>query len=291
LAVTFGLALAATLGRCAINNEQVPASDTADAGPPKVLLPPPPTPLQQAQELWPHRLDRKALDACIERLSGAGSPEALLLRGRARLFRARAFELHERPPETGSALPDLEAARQDGLDAWRQMAPSVWSADAGVAGAVGAAAVDAVPALVLIAEADDLLGPLRDTVSQLRLLREQAALAGKAVELDPLSQEGAPLRLHAAALTLLPAQVGGDFARARFEFERAISAFPNSLPARVAEASRWAVMAQDLALFRALLGSALKVDAHSPAANRPEQLLARAEAVRLLRRQRHLFLR
>jgi hypothetical protein len=52
--------------------------------------------------------------------------------------------------------------------------------------------------------------------------------------------------------------VGGNFARARFEYERAIAAFPTSVVNRLSEASHWAVMAQDLALFRALLGSGSK---------------------------------
>jgi hypothetical protein len=145
----------------------------------------------------------------------ADGSEALLLRGRARLFRAWAFELRQRPIDRRALVADLEGARQDGIDVCRQIAPASWmSADGGLTEAVKTAPPRAVAALIIVAWADELLGPQRDTVAQLRLLREQAAVSGRAVELDPLSEEGAPASAprHGADA---PADDGGGQLRPR----------------------------------------------------------------------------
>jgi hypothetical protein len=89
-------------------------------------------------------------------------------------------------------------------------------------------------------------------------------------------------------LAALPATAGGDFARARFEFERAIAGSPDGVENRVEEAARYAVKAQDKRLFRALLRSALHLDPDWPDPYAPEQHLARARALWLLHHQREL---
>jgi hypothetical protein len=244
-----------------------------------------------AKALFEHRLDATQLDQAITQLDAMTSPEATLLAARAHLFRARAFRLRKRPLEKDGGLADLEKARTLSLRAWEALQPGVSSkiGTVDLESTLTSTPATAVPAIVYRASADWELSRWSNPVAGAMLLREVRLLSARAVELQPDFELATPLRLHAIALALLPGTAGGDFVQARFEFEKAIALAPNSVANRLEEAARWSVKAQNLALFRALLLSALKLDAQQPAEFRPEQLLARAQVLALLRRERELF--
>jgi len=251
----------------------------------------PPDPLAAPRALFAHRLDRASLDAAIAELKAMHWHEALLLNARAHRFRAEAFELRRRPLDEVAGLADLEAARALGLQAWQLCAPGAprQVQDQKLASALAQTGADCVPALIELAEDDLAISAWRRPIDAVPLLREALALAGKAEQFDPAFAAGAPRRIRAEALAILPPTAGGSLRAARFEFERAIAAAPEWVANRVQMAARYAVEAQDRALFHALLQSALAINVRAIPDRMPEQLLARTRALALLHRERELF--
>lgn len=87
--------------------------------------------------------------------------------------------------------------------------------------------------------------------------RDVLAAFGRCVELDESYWAGGPRRALANFLAQTPGFLGGDFQRAKAEFQRALELAPDFLQNYVDYAEHWAQKAGDNALFCGLLREAL----------------------------------
>ncbi|MBS2030643.1 MAG: hypothetical protein JST54_22255 [Deltaproteobacteria bacterium] len=251
---------------------------------------PPPDPLAAPRALFEKRLDPVSLDQAIAQLDFLTGPEARLLGARAHRFRAQAFELRHRPLKREQGIADLEAARTRALEAWDGLQPGASVKFLlGDASSLAAAGPESLPALAELAQADLALAGWRKPVPASALLKEALAVATRGEALSPDFDDAVFRRVRGSALAALPPLAGGDLEAARFELERAIAAAPLDLAPRVELAARYAVKAQDRALFHAALEAALHLDVEALPDRIPEQRLARARALGLLRHERQLF--
>jgi len=267
----------------ALGQAAPPPAVAVDAGPP-------PDPLAAPRALFERRLDPLALDQAIAQLDFLTGPEARLLGARAHRFRAQAFELRRRPLKREQGIADLQAARSRALEAWDGVQPgsSVKFLLADPA-PLAAAGPPSLPALAELAQDDLALAGWQRPIPAAALLKEALAVATRGEALSPDFDGAVFRRVRGVALAALPPLAGGDLEAARFELERAIVVAPLELEPRVDLAARYAVKAQDKALFHAALESALHLDVEALPALVPEQRLARARALALLRHERELF--
>lgn len=102
------------------------------------------------------------------------------------------------------------------------------------------------------------------------------ALAERAVALDPAYSYGGALALLGALHASRPPMLGGDYAKARDYFDRAVATEPRYLMNKVMAAQHLAVQCKDRGMFERLLREVLAADA----AVLPEQRLANELAKR-----------
>jgi hypothetical protein len=153
--------------------------------------------------------------------------------------------------------------------------------------AVAAVETAAAPQLALMVCALDAWSRARGIPTFLGQRQKVREGIERLVELDPSVLGGAPWRLLGTWLAATPAAAGGDLARSREAFEKALAAAPAHLENRVALASTWAVKAQDRTLFETLLGEVIAAPAEQEPV--PENAAARARAGELLARVDALF--
>jgi len=115
------------------------------------------------------------------------------------------------------------------------------------------------------------------------------AVLNHLVALDEHFLAAGPERLLATFYALAPSAAGGDLAKARLHFERALALAPNELWTRVVYAEQYAVKARDRELFTRLLGEATALDPAEPAELRPEHVLWQNRALQLLAKADDLF--
>jgi hypothetical protein len=115
------------------------------------------------------------------------------------------------------------------------------------------------------------------------------ALFERVVALDPGFNYGSGLSALGVIHASRPAMLGGDAARAREYFDRAIAAAPGYLMHKVLMAQYLAVQMQDRALFAQLLNEVRAADAAALPAQRLANELAKRRAALLLEREKNFF--
>ncbi len=116
-------------------------------------------------------------------------------------------------------------------------------------------------------------------------------LLEQVASLDEGFDFGGPSRGLALYLASAPRFAGGDLAKSRREFEKALKIAPDYFATRVAMAEFYAPQVRDRALFRRLLRQVIDGNPSLLTEVVPEQRLQQERARRLLARERELFTR
>jgi len=247
--------------------------------------------LAEADRAWAERSDPARLAAAAAAYGRAaglrpGDPDAELRLARAEALRGLAAQDPARAREAWDA--SARAAER----ALRRLSPAWAEAiDRGEDPAAAAARVDAGGAAALYYLAQGSMRAAQATGYAAVLAVKDAALAmmSRAAELDERLDAAGPHRALGAWRAALPIAAGGGAAASRAHFERARALFPDDPLGRVAEAETYAVLVQDEALFRRLLGEVLAQDPARDPARAPEARIARRRAQELLDRKARLF--
>jgi predicted anti-sigma-YlaC factor YlaD len=198
------------------------------------------------------------------RLAADARAKALFLRG----FRRASAALDVR---VKGLMPSLVAGNHDGLARLKPKdVPLIYWTSAAVLGAFS-------------------LDPFDPDIS--RYLASAIALLERAYELDADWDKGSLHELMIALGPALPAEMGGGMDRAEEAYQKALAASGGLRASpHVAYASSVAVQLQDYEVFKTALGAALAVDIDLDPDSRLANVIAQANARRLLASAERLFL-
>lgn len=131
--------------------------------------------------------------------------------------------------------------------------------------------------------------PSQGLAAQIASRDDVFAMLQRETELDDDYFYGGAHRVLGKLYAGLSGYQGGDPARSREQFERALEEGPDFFPTRVEYAESWAVAARDRAAFERQLGYVLNADATANPAVAPENLAAQRKARELLDKEATLF--
>jgi len=211
-----------------------------------------------------------------------GDPEVELRLARAEAFRARA-----NPAEAADAWGRASRAAERAL---RRLSPA-WATAVDAGDPVAAAAKVDLPgaeALYWLALASWSGAQGKGFAALLAVKDVALASMERAAALDGGIDCAGPYRALGAWRAALPAAVGGGAARARGEFEKAVSLGPRCRLTKVREAETLFVLLQDRKAFEAALTEVLAPGEADPRFG-PEDEMARSRARELLAREDRLF--
>ena len=245
-------------------------------------------------EAWENRADLKQLSTALslweEAREHTPSDPALLSKlTRGYFFLGEQLLATERPAEAATALEKAVEAGEHGL-----MGSSSTFADAVQGGGKVADLLHHIPVtsqgiLYWYGVSLGRFASLKGFRTLLFYRDRLFAVMTRVLEIDETYFHGAPHRYFGAYYAQAPAFVGGDLAKAKHHFERALKIAPDFLGTKVAYAEYYATKANNPGLFKQLLSDVLSSDPGALPKAEPEQILARQRARTLLGLEKALF--
>ncbi len=292
-----------TLAACAQHpaSSEPPAPEPTPAAVQPEPLPAPPPPdspealARRALTAWGHRDERASLEQAIalwERYLQANPKDPAMLTALARAYSVLGDSLLTTSGSREAALAALEKGVRFGESGLLISAPAFAARVAG-----GERIEAALPALSASSQAaaywygaNLTKFALAKGLTTAVFFRERIlALLSRVLEIDERYFHAGPHRLLATFYAVAPAAAGGDLAKARAHFERALALEPDFVGTRVSFAEQYAAKAQDRELFVRLLRDAAAVDPARLPELEPEQMLEQGRAQQLLAQVDELF--
>ena len=246
--------------------------------------------VNQAENFWKNRYDRKSLERALKLYEEAYKkqpergyfPAVRLSWGY--YFMAEAFDRGNK----NKMLKDYEKGKEWGIKAL-QTNSSVKAAGEKWYEAAQKLGKDYIEAMywtaVNLGKWSKLYGILKSVFN----LSKVKALMKRVTELDRTFFYGAPDRYWGAFYAAIPGLMGGSLSKSKEHFEKSLKIAPYYLETKVLYAEFYAVKKGDKKLFKELLNEVLKGDVNVYPDVIPEQKVAKDKARELLKRINELF--